>query len=73
MYFVPWQYHPPAYGVEQEMWKDLLTTETARREQAEDDIRKRHVYETPGTHTACVKVVDIFGSDTSITVQVPND
>lgn len=34
---------------------------------------QRHVYDKPGTHTACVKVVDIFGSDTSITVQVPYD
>ena len=32
---------------------------------------QRHVYEKPGTYTACVKVVDIFGSDTSITVEVP--
>jgi adenine-specific DNA-methyltransferase len=34
---------------------------------------QRHVYDKPGTYTACVKVVDIFGSDTSITVQVPYD
>jgi adenine-specific DNA-methyltransferase len=32
---------------------------------------QRHVYDKPGTYTACVKVVDIFGSDTSITVEVP--
>ena len=32
---------------------------------------QRHVYAKPGTYTACVKVVDIFGSDTSITVEVP--
>jgi len=30
----------------------------------------RHVYEQPGTYTACVKVVDVFGADTSITVEV---
>ena len=28
-------------------------------------------YSTPGSHTACVKVVDVFGCDTSITVKVP--
>jgi adenine-specific DNA-methyltransferase len=28
-------------------------------------------YSTPGPHTACVKVVDVFGCDTSITVEVP--
>lgn len=27
-------------------------------------------YPKPGTYTACVKVVDVFGSDTSITVEV---
>lgn len=32
---------------------------------------QRHVYDEPGAYTACVKVVDIFGSDTSITVEVP--
>ncbi|MEK6250701.1 MAG: DNA methyltransferase [Actinomycetota bacterium] len=32
-----------------------------------------HVYEKPGTYTACVKVVDIFGSDTSVTVEVSYD
>jgi adenine-specific DNA-methyltransferase len=31
---------------------------------------QRHVYGKRGTYTACVKVVDIFGSDTSITVEV---
>jgi adenine-specific DNA-methyltransferase len=29
-----------------------------------------HEYGKPGTYTACVKVVDVFGCDTSITVQV---
>lgn len=28
------------------------------------------MYEKPGTYTACVKVVDVFGADTSITVEV---
>jgi adenine-specific DNA-methyltransferase len=32
---------------------------------------QRHVYPKPSTYTACVKVVDIFGSDTSVTVEVP--
>jgi adenine-specific DNA-methyltransferase len=32
-----------------------------------------YMYDKPGTYTACVKVVDIFGSDTSITVEVPYD
>jgi len=27
-------------------------------------------YETPGKHLACIKVVDVFGCDTSITVEV---
>jgi hypothetical protein len=31
---------------------------------------QRYVYDKPGTYTACVKVVDIFGSDTSITLEV---
>lgn len=29
-----------------------------------------YVYPKPGTYTACVKVVDVFGCDTSITVEV---
>lgn len=32
---------------------------------------QRYVYNKPGSYAACVKVVDIFGSDTSITVEVP--
>jgi DNA modification methylase len=31
---------------------------------------QRHVYREPGDYVACVKVVDIFGADTSITVGV---
>jgi adenine-specific DNA-methyltransferase len=34
---------------------------------------QRYVYPEPGTYTACVKVVDIFGSDTSITLPVSYD
>jgi hypothetical protein len=29
-----------------------------------------HSYAKPGKHTLCVKVVDVFGCDTSITVEV---
>jgi adenine-specific DNA-methyltransferase len=31
---------------------------------------QHHVYPAPGEYTACVKVVDIFGCDTSISVEV---
>lgn len=34
---------------------------------------QHYVYAKPGTYAACVKVVDIFGSDTSITVEVTYD
>jgi DNA modification methylase len=34
---------------------------------------QRHVYPAPGAYKACVKVVDIFGCDTSITVPVTYD
>jgi hypothetical protein len=29
-----------------------------------------HQYGKPGAYTACIKVVDVFGCDTSITVEV---
>jgi adenine-specific DNA-methyltransferase len=29
-----------------------------------------HTYEQVGKHTLCVKVVDVFGCDTSITLEV---
>lgn len=32
---------------------------------------QHYIYEAPGTYTACVKVVDVFGADTSITIEVP--
>lgn len=35
------------------------------------ESEQRHVYDQAGRYTACVKVVDIFGADTSITVEVP--
>lgn len=31
---------------------------------------QKHEYPKPGKYTACVKVVDVFGADTSITVEV---
>lgn len=34
------------------------------------ESEQRHGYPEPGDYTACVKVVDIFGADTSITVGV---
>jgi hypothetical protein len=30
----------------------------------------KYEYPAPGSYTACVKVVDVFGADTSITVEV---
>lgn len=32
-----------------------------------------HIYPKPGKYTACVKVVDVFGCDTSITIEVQYD
>jgi hypothetical protein len=29
-----------------------------------------HVHEQPGKHTICVKVVDVFGGDASMTLEV---
>jgi adenine-specific DNA-methyltransferase len=29
-----------------------------------------HIYAKAGKHTVCVKVVDVFGCDTSITIDV---
>ncbi len=34
---------------------------------------QRHTYDAPGRYMACVKVVDVFGADTSITVPVQYD
>jgi hypothetical protein len=33
-------------------------------------IDAEHTYPNPGTYTACIKVVDVFGCDTSITVEI---
>jgi len=35
-----------------------------------DYVEKYYVYAAKGKHTACVKVIDTFGCDTSITVEV---
>lgn len=32
---------------------------------------QNHTYSKPGVYTACVKVIDTFGCDTSITVEIP--
>jgi adenine-specific DNA-methyltransferase len=34
---------------------------------------QRFVYPAPGRYTACVKVIDTFGCDTSITLEIPYD
>ena len=48
-------------------WQDYRTRKD-RSLQTVSDVE--HTYENPGNHTACVKVVDTFGSDTTITVEV---
>ena len=51
-------------------WQDYrLRTDRSLRTTSD----QRYVYDKPGTYTACVKVVDIFGCDTSITLEVPYD
>jgi adenine-specific DNA-methyltransferase len=48
-------------------WQDYRT----RRDRSLKTISEAgHRYEKPGIYTACVKVVDVFGCDTSITVEV---
>ncbi|OQA03848.1 MAG: Modification methylase DpnIIB [Planctomycetes bacterium ADurb.Bin401] len=48
-------------------WQDYRT----RKDRSLKTISEAgHVYEKSGTYTACVKVVDTFGCDTSITVEV---
>lgn len=48
-------------------WQDYRTRKDRSLKTVSDAGYK---YEQPGTHTACVKVIDTFGSDTSITVEV---
>jgi adenine-specific DNA-methyltransferase len=48
-------------------WQDYRTRKDRSLKTVSD---AGHVYGKPGQHTICVKVVDIFGCDTSITVEV---
>jgi hypothetical protein len=48
-------------------WQDYRTRKD-RSLKTESDAG--HRYDKPGKHTACVKVVDVFGVDTSVTVEV---
>ena len=48
-------------------WQDYRTRKDRSLKTVSD---AGHVYGKPGKHTICVKVVDIFGCDTSITVEV---
>ncbi len=48
-------------------WQDFRT----RKDRALKTVSDAgHVYSKPGKYVACVKVVDVFGCDTSITVEV---
>ncbi len=48
-------------------WQDYRT----RKDRSLKTVSEAgHRYAKPGTYTACVKVVDVFGCDTSITVEV---
>jgi hypothetical protein len=48
-------------------WQDFRTRKDRALKTVSD---AEHVYPKPGKYTACVKVVDVFGCDTSITVEV---
>lgn len=48
-------------------WQEFRTRKDRTLKTVSD---AEHVYAKPGTYTACVKVVDVFGCDTSITVEV---
>ncbi|MCP3447341.1 DNA methyltransferase [Bradyrhizobium sp. CCGUVB14] len=48
-------------------WQDFRTRKDRTLKTVSD---AEHVYPKAGTYTACVKVVDVFGCDTSITVEV---
>lgn len=48
-------------------WQDFRTRKDRRLKTVSD---AEHVYQKAGAYTACVKVVDVFGCDTSITVEV---
>ena len=48
-------------------WQDYRTRKDRSLRTVSDAA---HEYAKPGKHTICVKVVDVFGCDTSITVEV---
>ena len=48
-------------------WQDYRTRKDRSLRTVSDAA---HTYAKPGKHTLCVKVVDVFGCDTSITVEV---
>ena len=48
-------------------WQDYRTRKDRTLRTVSDAA---HEYTKPGSHTICVKVVDVFGCDTSITVEV---
>ena len=48
-------------------WQDFRTRKDRTLKTVSD---AEHAYPKPGTYTACVKVVDVFGCDTSITVEI---
>jgi len=48
-------------------WQDYRTRKDRSLKTVSD---AGYAYEKPGIYTACVKVVDVFGADTSITVEV---
>ena len=48
-------------------WQDYRTRKDRSLKTVSDAA---HTYAKPGQHTICVKVVDVFGCDTSITMEV---
>ena len=48
-------------------WQDYRTRKDRSLKTVSD---AGHIYDKPGKHTICVKVVDVFGCDTSITLDV---
>lgn len=48
-------------------WQDYRTRKDRSLKTVSD---AEFSYDTPGRHIACVKVVDVFGCDTSITVEI---
>ena len=48
-------------------WQDYRTRKDRSLKTVSD---AGHVYDQPGKHTICVKVVDVFGCDTSVTLEV---